>query len=111
VTDHPQRLGIRFGTLAAYYLPGQPAGFFAEDHSHINTFRGILSAYFGADLPPLPNRSFDWPGPEHVYDFIDITEQLPLPGGANGPEGIEMTPISGPDSSAPPHDDASETDD
>ena len=51
-----RRLGIRFGTLAAYFLPDQPAGFFPDDHSHVNTFRGIFSAYFGADLPALPGQ-------------------------------------------------------
>jgi hypothetical protein len=111
VTDHPQRLGIRFGVLAAYYLPGMPAPYFPEDHTHVNTFRAIFSSYFGADLPPLPDRSFDWPDNEHVYDFSDVTDQLPLPGGANGPEGIEMPPVEGPESSAPPAGDIGESHD
>jgi hypothetical protein len=101
------RLGIRFGVLAAYYLPDQPAGFFPDDHTHVNTFRGILSAYFGAALPPLPDRSFDWPDNDHIYDFHDVTDRLPLPYGVNGPEGIDLPAMDGPGSSAAPADDLS----
>lgn len=102
VDDTERRLGIRFGALAAYYLPDQPAGFFPDDHSHVNTFRGILSAYFGADLPALPDRSYDWPDNDHIYDFRDVTDRLPLPGGTNGPEGVDLPPMVGPDASASP---------
>ncbi len=107
VDGSQRRLGIRFGALGAYYLPGQPPGFFADDHSHVNTFRGILSAYFGADLPPLPDRSYDWPDNDHIYDFIDVTDRLPLPGGANGPDGIDLPPMEGPGASAAPGTDLS----
>lgn len=102
VDDSERRLGIRFGALGAYYLPDQPAGFFPDDHSHVNTFRGILAAYFGADLPALPDRSYDWPDNDHIYDFIDVTDRLPLPGGANGPEGVELPPMEGPGASVSP---------
>jgi hypothetical protein len=98
VDDSARRLGIRFGALGAYYLPEQPAGFFSDDHSHVNTFRGILSAYFGADLPPLPDRSYDWPDNDRIYDFVDVTDRLPLPGGPNGPEGVDLPPMVGPGS-------------
>ncbi len=107
VDDTERRLGIRFGALAAYYLPEQAAGFFPDDHSHVNTFRRILSAYFGADLPPLADRSYDWPDNDHIYDFIDVTDRLPLPGGGNGPEGVDLSPMEGPGSSAAPGTDLS----
>ncbi len=90
VDDTDRRLGIRFGALAAYYLPDQPAGFFPDDHTHVNTFRAILSAYFGADLPALPDHSFDWPDNDHIYDFRDITDRLPLPGSPAHPEGLDL---------------------
>ena len=88
-----RRLGIRFGVLAAYYLPDQPAGFFPVDHTHVNTFRMIFDAYFGANLPPLPDRSYDWPDNQHIYDFHDITDRLPLPGSSAHPDGIDMPPM------------------
>ena len=93
VDPSSRRLGIRFGVLGAYYLPDQPADFFPPDHTSVNTFRGILSAYFGADLPPLPDRSFDWPDNQHIYDFHDITDQLPLPGSSAHPDGLDMPPM------------------
>jgi len=96
-----------FVPLGAYYLPDQPAGFFPDDHTHVNTFRGILSAYFGADLPALPDRSYDWPDNDHIYDFIDVTDRLPLPGGANGPDGVDLPPMEGPGSSPVPGTDLS----
>lgn len=87
------RLGIRFGVLAAYYLPNQPAGFFPTDHTHVNTFRMIFDAYFGTDLPQLPDRSYDWPDNAHIYDFQDVTDRLPLPGSSAHPDGLDMPPM------------------
>lgn len=84
--DDPEDLGIRFGVLGAYYLPGLPAGIVPRANSSVNTFRLILREYFGADLPPLPDRSYTWPDNDHLYDFLDITDLLPLPtGGAATP--------------------------
>jgi hypothetical protein len=80
IDGSPETYGIRFGVLGAYYLPGLDIEL-AADHSSVNTFRTVLREYFGADLPDLPNRSFDWPDNDHIYDFFDITDQLPLPGG------------------------------
>jgi len=77
----PETLGIRFGILGAYYLPDMPAGSLPATHSSVNTFRFLFREYFGADLPPLPDRSFTWPDNDHLYDFQDITDLLPLPGG------------------------------
>ncbi|CAN5765907.1 hypothetical protein BH24CHL8_BH24CHL8_04700 [soil metagenome] len=76
----PETLGIRFGVLGAYYLPGLPPDVLPPDHSSVNTFRFLFREYFGADLPPLPDRSYTWPDNEHLYDFQDITDLLPLPG-------------------------------
>ena len=50
----------------------------------------------------MPDRSYDWPDNDHIYDFIDVTDELPLPGGANGSEGIDLPPMEGPGSSAAP---------
>lgn len=99
------RLGIRFGVLAAYYLPDQPAGFFPTDHTHVNTFRMLFDAYFGTDLPPLPDRSYDWPDNAHIYDFQDVTDRLPLPGSSAHPDGVGMPPM---DDARPPTEPAME---
>jgi hypothetical protein len=77
----PDDLGVRLGVLGAYHLPGLPADVLPPDHSSVNTFRVIFSEYFGADLPRLPDRSFNHPDNEHLYDYRDVTDMLPLPGG------------------------------
>jgi hypothetical protein len=42
----------------------------------VNTFRVVFREYFGADLEPLPDRSFTWPDNDHLYDFKDVTDQI-----------------------------------
>jgi hypothetical protein len=76
----PESYGIRFGTLRASYLPGLDYEVPSDD-TGVNIFRMLFREYFGADLPDLPNRSYDWPDNDHLYDFRDITDELPLPGG------------------------------
>lgn len=80
IDGSPEAYGIRFGTLRAYYLPELDYEVPADD-TGVNIFRMILREYFGADLPDLPNRSWSWPDNDHLYDFQDVTDQLPLPGG------------------------------
>jgi hypothetical protein len=74
----PETYGIRFGTLRAYFLPGLDYQV-PPDDTGVNVFRMLFREYFGADLPDLPNRSYDWPDNDHLYDFRDITAELPLP--------------------------------
>jgi hypothetical protein len=83
VDGSPETYGIRFGTLRAYYLPDLDYRV-PPDDTGVNIFRMLFREYFGADLPDLPNRSYDWPDNDHLYDFRDITDQLPLPGGDSG---------------------------
>ena len=71
---------IRLGNLVAMYLPGSDY-VLPESFTSVNTFRTVLREYFGADLPPLPDRSFTWPDNDHIYDFRDITDLLTDPGG------------------------------
>jgi hypothetical protein len=75
-TDTPDYYGIRFPILNALFLPGVeeplPATF-----TSVNTFRTVFREYFGADLPPLPDRSYTWPDNDHLYDFRDITDRIP----------------------------------
>lgn len=75
----PETYGTRFGTLRAYYLPGIDYQVPADD-TNVNIFRMLFREYFGANLPDLPNHSFDWPDNDHLYDFRDVTDELPLPG-------------------------------
>ncbi len=71
-------LRIRLGNLVAMYLPGVDVQL-PDTFSSVNTFRTVFRAYFGADLPPLPDRSYTWPDNDHIYDFEDITDLLTDP--------------------------------
>lgn len=75
VSDTPDYLRIRFGNLVAMYLPGVHVEV-PDTFTSVNTFRLVFREYFGADLPPLPDRSFTWPDNDHVYDFRDVTELI-----------------------------------
>jgi hypothetical protein len=91
IDGSPETYGIRFGALRAYHLPGIDYTVPSDDTA-VNIFRMILREYFGADLPDLPNRSYDYPDNDHTYDFFDVTDQLPLPGG----HAVAAEPSAGP---------------
>jgi hypothetical protein len=67
---------VRFANFGAYYLPGAPADLMPPTGSAVNQFRRILGHYFGADLPPLPDRHFASPNSmpyafrEMPHDFL-----------------------------------------
>lgn len=75
VSDTPEYLRIRLGNLVAMYLPGVDV-VIPDTFTSVNTFRVVLREYFGAELEPLPDRSFTWPDNDHIYDFRDVTDQI-----------------------------------
>jgi hypothetical protein len=75
VSNTEDYLRIRLGNLVAMYLPGVDAEI-PDTFTPVNTFRLLFREYFGAALPPLPDRSFTWPDNDHVYDFQDVTELI-----------------------------------
>ena len=75
VKNTPQYLRIRLGNLVAMYMPGVDEQL-PDTFSSVNTFRVVFREYFGADLEPLPDRSFTWPDNDHLYDFRDVTDQI-----------------------------------
>jgi hypothetical protein len=83
-TASPEELEIKYGILNAMYLPGAEAPDLPPTVSAVNTFRLILGAYFGADLPLLPDRSYTSAGKFRPYDLTEITDRLPPPGPAAG---------------------------
>ncbi len=78
-TATSDELEIKFGILNAMYLPGGGVPDLSPSISPVNTFRLIFSAYFGADLALLPDRSFTSAGKFRPYDLTDITDRLPRP--------------------------------
>jgi hypothetical protein len=75
VRNTPEYLRIRLGNLVAMYLPGVDEQL-PDTVTSVNTFRVVFREYFGADLEPLPDRSFTWPDNEHLYEFEDVTDQI-----------------------------------
>jgi len=74
----PDELKQKFGILSAFYLPGQTpaaAGLYSSI-TPVNTFRAIFHAYFGMDLPLLPDRNYIWPNQGDIYTLVDITDKL-----------------------------------
>ena len=80
VSNTPDYLKIRLGNLVAMYLPGVDE-MLPDTFTSVNTFRVVFREYFGADLEPLPDRSFTWPDNEHIYDFRDVTDLILDPAG------------------------------
>jgi hypothetical protein len=72
--------------LNALYLPALDGSPVYPDLTPVNTFRMVFREYFGADLPPLPDRTFVFVDQRHLYDFVDVTERL---------EEGERTPVPG----------------
>ena len=75
VMNTPDYLHIRLGNLVAMYLPGVDEQL-PDTFTSVNTFRVVFREYFGADLEPLPDRSFTWPDNDRLYDFKDVTDQI-----------------------------------
>jgi hypothetical protein len=74
----PAELREKFGILNAIYLPGkkaEDAGFYPSI-SPVNEFRVLFNAYFGLDLPILPDRNYIWKNASDWYTFIDATDKL-----------------------------------
>jgi hypothetical protein len=68
----------KFGILSAFYLPGktpQEAGLY-DSITPVNQFRAIFHAYFGLDLPLLPDRNWAFVDKEHIYTQVDVTEKV-----------------------------------
>jgi hypothetical protein len=78
-TATSEELEIKYGILNAMYLPGEAAPELPPTISSVNTFRLVFDAYFGVDLPLLPDRSFTSASKFRPYDLTEITDRLPPP--------------------------------
>jgi hypothetical protein len=65
----------RVSILNAIYFPDRDYSRLEPGLTPVNTFRVILSQFFGADLEPLPDRSFFSPG-NMPYAWRDVTDEL-----------------------------------
>jgi hypothetical protein len=74
----PDELERKFGILSAFYLPGktpEQAGLY-DSITPVNQWRAIFHAYFGLDLPLLPDRNWIFTNALHIYDQIDVTDKV-----------------------------------
>jgi hypothetical protein len=78
-TATDEEIAIKFGILNAFYLPGAPDDLVYPTITPVNTFRLLLSQYFGADLPLLPDRTLAPPA-SGTGPLVDLTERLNGPG-------------------------------
>jgi hypothetical protein len=62
-TDLAERTSI----LSAYFLPGDAGGLLYPTITPVNSFRVVFDAFFGADYPLLPDRTYfsTWSEPYH----------------------------------------------
>jgi hypothetical protein len=69
----PDEIQQKYGILNAFHLPGvDPADLGVYDRiSPVNAFRIVFNAYFGADLPLLPDTVYLTPDYDHLYDFVE----------------------------------------
>jgi hypothetical protein len=77
-TATPEELEQKFGILSAFHTPGmtpQEAGLY-DSITPVNQFRALFHAYFGLDLPLLPDRNWIFTNQLHIYDQLDVTEQV-----------------------------------
>jgi len=68
----------KFGILNAVYLPAKTAqevGFHSAI-TPVNEFRVLFNAYFGLDLPLLPDRNYIWPNQSDIYTYLDVTDKV-----------------------------------
>lgn len=65
----------RFSILNAYYFPDHDYSDLYASISPVNSFRVVLSDFFGAELPLLQDRSYfaTWDQP---LEFTDVTERV-----------------------------------
>ncbi|MDP9467574.1 MAG: hypothetical protein M3P32_02370 [Chloroflexota bacterium] len=77
-TATPEELEHKFGILSTFYLPGkspEEAGLY-DSITPVNQFRAIFHAYFGLDLPLLPDRNWIFVDQRHIYTEVDVTDRV-----------------------------------
>lgn len=71
-----EQLQEKFGILNAMYTPGIAAKDRLPLKTPVNTFRVLLNAYYGAELPLLKDRVFAFREEPNLYDYVDVTDRF-----------------------------------
>ncbi|HKG57542.1 MAG TPA: sulfatase-like hydrolase/transferase [Candidatus Limnocylindrales bacterium] len=72
-------LRVKYGIFNSYYLPGVGNSGLYPSITPVNSFRLILSKYFGANLPLLPDRIYTSREKFRPYDMTDVTDRMKQP--------------------------------
>lgn len=72
----PDELEQKFRILNAYHLPGVADPGLYPSVSPVNSFRLVFNAYFGTDLPLLPDRSYVFRDRTDIYQLVDISDRV-----------------------------------
>ena len=75
-TATQRQLLEKTGILNAYYLPGADTRVLYPAISPVNSFRVVFNAYFGTNLPLLPDRTMRHVSDLQPFSFDDITSRL-----------------------------------
>lgn len=67
-------LDEKLRTISAIRLPGGPD--LPDDRTGVNTWRWILNTVIGTDLEILPNHEYVYPGEDHLYDLVEVTDRV-----------------------------------
>ncbi len=79
------RVNERMAAFAAYLMPGVPDDHITDTITPVNAMRLVLSHYFGADVPPLPDVSY-WSSEDRPLDFARIEWPAAAPRSADSRE-------------------------
>ncbi len=69
----------KFLILLAIRAPGLHLDELPADTSPVNVFRILFGRLYGLKIDALPNHAFTFIDGRHLYDFIEITNQLKIP--------------------------------
>jgi hypothetical protein len=72
----PDRIAERTHVFAAYYLPGVNRHVVPDSISVVNVFRTVFREYFGANLPPLPDKTY-WSPSSDLFRFTSVSHGRP----------------------------------
>ncbi|HEX7260093.1 MAG TPA: sulfatase-like hydrolase/transferase, partial [Candidatus Saccharimonadia bacterium] len=75
-TASADTLQLKFGSLAAYYLPDASPEESANVTSSVNIFRFVFNRYFGTSMPYLPDCSFVFNNTDRPFKFYAITSEF-----------------------------------
>jgi hypothetical protein len=87
----PPQARERFSPFGAYYLPDGAGTAFADSVTLVNVFQKIFSHYFGAEVPPAPDRLY-FSMDETPFRFVEFDRRtyvaLPAPSDAGTGLGL-----------------------